>query len=168
MNALKIKLMLVLLMSIGLIAPSQADHLPPLDKEALVGAKMPKFMLPTFENKFLTNETFKGKRVILNIWASWCPPCRREMPALNTLHSKLQQQGDTVLGISADTDLYMAMKYLANAGIDFPTLLNGYNYVESLGVSVYPTTFVIDANGHIEQVYEGEQDWLNMPELLAN
>lgn len=114
----------------------------------------------------------RGKVVVLNFWASWCPPCVDETPSLNQLQQRIAPRGGTVLGISADTDPSAYEQFLKDHGVIFPTYRDpveqgklsqiGLNY----GTSMYPETYIIDRHGRIARKIVGEQDWTS-PQMIA-
>ncbi|HEV2421177.1 MAG TPA: TlpA disulfide reductase family protein [Candidatus Acidoferrales bacterium] len=107
----------------------------------------------------------RGKVVVLNFWASWCPPCVDETPSLNQLQQRIAPRGGVVLGISADTDPTAYEQFLKDHGVIFPTYRDpveqgrlsqiGLDY----GTSMYPETYIIDRQGRIARKIIGEQDW---------
>ena len=114
----------------------------------------------------------KGKVVVLNVWASWCPPCKSEMPLLERTHSRITSQGGLVLGIDTQDAPDDALRFLRDKRITFPSLRDrDRDYVRKLGVSGYPETFLIDRSGRIAALQRGPIDhaWLDrhLPRLLA-
>jgi cytochrome c biogenesis protein CcmG/thiol:disulfide interchange protein DsbE len=113
----------------------------------------------------------KGKVVVLNVWASWCPPCRSEMPLLQRTHEKIAAQDALVLGVDSQDVSEDALKFLRDNDIDFPSLRDrDGEYANDLGVTALPETFLIDRDGKIAALRRGaiDQAWLdeNLPPLL--
>jgi cytochrome c biogenesis protein CcmG, thiol:disulfide interchange protein DsbE len=93
---------------------------------------------------------YRGKVVVLNMWASWCPPCRKEMPLLQRTHDEISERGGVVLGIDTQDATDSALGFLGERRITFPSLRDrDREYGRSLGVSGYPETFLIDRQGRI-------------------
>ena len=91
-----------------------------------------------------------GKVVVLNVWASWCPPCRSEMPLLQRTHETISKRGGLVLGIDTQDATGSAIGFLRERGITFPSVRDrDREYGRSLGVAGYPETFLIDRQGRI-------------------
>jgi cytochrome c biogenesis protein CcmG/thiol:disulfide interchange protein DsbE len=115
---------------------------------------------------------FRGKVVVLNFWASWCPPCVEEAPSLNRLQMHLQSRNALVLGVAADEDPAAFEKFLRDQGIAFPTYRDPATKEQkspiavSYGTSMIPETYVIDRNGKIARKLVGYQQW-DSPEMLA-
>ena len=114
----------------------------------------------------------KGKVVVLNVWASWCPPCRSEMPLLQRTQDRIAGQGGTVLGIDTQEPPEKALTFLRDRQITFPSLRDrDREYGRKYGVTGYPETFLIDRNGRIAALRRGpvSQQWLDqeLPPLLA-
>jgi cytochrome c biogenesis protein CcmG/thiol:disulfide interchange protein DsbE len=106
----------------------------------------------------------KGKVVVLNVWASWCPPCRSEMPLLERTHKQIEAQGGLVLGIDSQDASEDAMRFLREKKISFPSLRDrDGEYADALGVSALPETFLIDREGRIAALRRGpvDQAWLD-------
>jgi cytochrome c biogenesis protein CcmG/thiol:disulfide interchange protein DsbE len=113
----------------------------------------------------------KGKVVVLNVWASWCPPCQSEMPLLQRTHEQIASQGGMVLGIDTQDSPDDALAFLRKKHITFPSLRDrDREYGQKYGVSAYPETFLIDRQGRIAALRRGPvtQSWLdaNLPGLL--
>jgi cytochrome c biogenesis protein CcmG, thiol:disulfide interchange protein DsbE len=110
----------------------------------------------------------RGQVVVLNVWASWCEPCKSEMPLLQRTHERIAPQGGMVLGIDTEDATESALEFLRENGIEFPSLRDrDREYGRDLGVSGYPETFVIDRQGRITALRRGPvtQEWLD--EALA-
>ena len=114
----------------------------------------------------------RGKVVVLNFWASWCPPCVEEAPALNRLQKHIESQNALILGVAADEDPAAFQKFLHDQGIVFPTSRdpatsdNRSPIALAYGTSVIPETYVIDRHGRIARKIVGPQEW-DAPEMLA-
>jgi cytochrome c biogenesis protein CcmG/thiol:disulfide interchange protein DsbE len=115
---------------------------------------------------------FRGKPIVLNVWASWCTPCLKEMPLLEKVHRRMTAAGGTVLGINVQDDRVEALAFLREKGITFPSLRDRDRaYVRSFGVNAYPETFLIDRRGRIVSLFRGAvtQQWLDreLPKVLS-
>ncbi|MCL4522923.1 MAG: redoxin domain-containing protein [Acidobacteria bacterium] len=109
----------------------------------------------------------RGKIVVLNFWATWCPPCVEEMPALSRLHQQIISSGGMVLGISVDDDEAQYQKFLADHQISFPNYRDPTkNISASYGSFRFPETYIIDRNGKIARKIIGPQVW-DSPEMIA-
>lgn len=97
----------------------------------------------------------KGKVVIVDFWASWCEPCKVELPALNALYKKYKGQGLEVVGVNVDDDIKDAKTFLKDHGVSFPLGYDkGKKTVESLEVTTMPTSFVL-SNGKVIKIHSG-------------
>ena len=121
------------------------------------------FLAPAFELENEFGETtalkdYRGQIVVLNYWASLCPPCRAEMPALEAASKDYQGQGVVILGINATSQdsSQTAQAFMTEMGLTFPTLFDKTGAVGGLyQVSALPSTFFIDRNGVIQEVVIG-------------
>ena len=115
-----------------------------------------------FSGETISLSKLKGKVVFLNVWATWCGPCREEMPSMETLYDELKGNKDFVmLAVSQDTKGKSAVvPYVEKNGYHFKILLDPENKVgDSYGVSGVPETFIIDRNGRIVAHHMGAFDW---------
>ncbi|MGJ7921153.1 peroxiredoxin family protein [Neobacillus sp. LXY-4] len=115
---------------------------------------------PDFELKTLTGETaklsdYKGKKVMLNFWATWCPPCKAEMPEMQKFY-EANKDNVEILAVNMDTNNDVA-GFVQNTGLTFPILLDETNEVnKNYQIVSIPTTFFIDENGVITYRFTGQ------------
>jgi cytochrome c biogenesis protein CcmG/thiol:disulfide interchange protein DsbE len=115
---------------------------------------------------------YKGKVVVLNVWASWCVPCGEEVPLLQKTHENISRHGGVVLGVDTQDATGAALDFLKAHRADFPSLRDkDRSYVHKLGVTGYPETFLIDRDGRVVALQRAPvtQQWLDqhLPKLLA-
>lgn len=125
----------------------------------------PVFTLDTFDGVTISLSDLKGKVVLINFWASWCPPCKAEMKAIQNTYADMQDQGLVILGINTtyQDDLTTAAQFAQQEGLTFPLLTDPTAVVSKLyQVQAMPTTFLIDQQGRINWVMIGGP----MPEAL--
>ena len=109
----------------------------------------------------------KGKIVVLNFWATWCPPCVEETPSLNRLQKYIDSRGGMVLGVSVDEDGAAYEKFLKDQSVVFSTYRDATKKsAADYGTSIYPETYIIDRHGKIARKFVGAQQW-DSPEMLA-
>ena len=116
----------------------------------------PNFTLKSLTGKNLKLSELRGNVVMINFWASWCGPCRQEMPLLNALHNKYEPLGFTVLGVNVEENSADARGFLGNTPVDFPVLLDNKNQVSKMyDVVAMPTTVVVDRDGNMRYLHKG-------------
>jgi peroxiredoxin len=104
----------------------------------------------------------RGKVIMLNFWATWCPPCLEEMPALERLYRRHRTAGFTLLAVSLDADGAKVSPFVAKHGLSFPVGLDPKTKVAELyGVRHLPSTFIIDREGNIAALALGPREWDN-------
>jgi thiol-disulfide isomerase/thioredoxin len=120
----------------------------------------PSFTLSDPEGKEISLSDFKGKPVVLNFWATWCPPCIAEMPALNTISDSYKDSGVIVIGINSGESVETVKSFVGKFGISFPVLLDGDQKInDKYKIFGLPTTFFIDKNGVIvDQIVGGAEE----------
>ncbi|MFE8069812.1 TlpA disulfide reductase family protein [Marinobacteraceae bacterium S3BR75-40.1] len=118
----------------------------------------PDFTLKSKQGENLRLEDFRGQVVLLNFWASWCGPCRQEMPLLDEIHQQYKDLGFTVMAVSVDEDPANADDFLAKVPVSFPVLYDNESRVsEMYGVDAMPTTVIIDRDGTRRFIHRGYQ-----------
>jgi cytochrome c biogenesis protein CcmG/thiol:disulfide interchange protein DsbE len=123
-----------------------------------VGFRAPEFELPTSQGEQISLSELRGQAVIINLWASWCPPCREEMPALQKVYESYHDQGLEILAVNATTqdNLTAAVEFSNQLGLAFPILLDTEGEVSSLyRLQSLPTTYFVGRDGFIRDVVVG-------------
>ena len=114
----------------------------------------------------------RGKVVVLDFWASWCPPCVDEAPSLNRLQKYIESRNAMVLGVAADEDPNAFSKFLIDQGVTFPTYRDpgtkehSSPIALSYGTSMIPETYIIDRHGKVARKVIGPQQW-DSPDMRA-
>ena len=122
----------------------------------VVGAPAPDFTLNDLAAKPVTLSSFKGQIVLINFWATWCGPCRIEMPAIERRYAALEDQGFVVLAVDVDEPITDVGAFVHDLNLTFPVLLDPGATVNDLyRVRGLPTTFIVDRDGMISQLHIG-------------
>ncbi len=121
-----------------------------------IGQPAPDFTLQTPDGQTMQLSALKGQPVLLNFWATWCGPCAIEMPALEQIYRKYQDQGLVVLGVNQGETGDRVTQYLRGNNLSFPSVLDAEtNVARQYRVTGYPTTWLVDADGTLRQVRRG-------------
>jgi peroxiredoxin len=121
-------------------------------------APAPSFTLPARGGSTIQLSQFKGQVVMINFWASWCVPCRQEMPLLETIYKKYKPLGFTLIGVNVEPDQKDAESFLKQTPVSFPVLFDAKSQVSGLyNVQVMPTTVFIDRKGNVRLVHQSYQ-----------
>jgi thiol-disulfide isomerase/thioredoxin len=116
----------------------------------------PDFTLKSASGANLKLSEFRGDVVLINFWASWCGPCRQEMPLLDELHNKYKPMGFTVLGVNVEEDSTKAKRLLSDMGVSFPVLFDNNSEVSRrYDVIAMPSTVLVDRNGNMRYLHKG-------------
>jgi peroxiredoxin len=122
-------------------------------------ASAPDFTLRTIDGRNLRLAEQRGQVVMVNFWASWCAPCRVEMPHLNRLYDKYRASGFVLLGVNVDEDPRNATGAASKMGVHFPVLLDAEKkVVRQFDVATMPSTLLIDRDGRVRYVHRGYRD----------
>ena len=127
---------------------------------AQVFQEAPNFTLPDLNGKPFTFSNLKGKVVILDFWATWCPPCRAEIPHFKSLYSQYKGDGLEVIGIALDQGgANVVRPFAEDFQINYPILIGNQRVTEDYGgIRGIPTTFIIDRQGRIVEKFVGYRD----------
>jgi peroxiredoxin len=130
-----------------------------------IGTAAPDFTVKD-SDRTVTLGQYKGQVVVLNFWATWCPPCIEEMPSLVRMQQRMQAKGVTVLAVSVDVDESNYKRFLRDHGVNLLTVRDPDQKSNSLyGTSKFPETYVIDRGGVVRRKFIGAVDWTE-PEII--
>lgn len=146
---MKLRLIVWLLLTVVLFAGCGGGKLAP-------GKPAPEFELGTLDGQMLSLSQFRGSPVLLNFWATWCGPCRREMPYLQKVYERWQGVGLVLLAINIGESPPDVAEFMQAGRFTFPVLMDVSGEVATrYGIEGIPTTFFIDAEGIIQEVQVG-------------
>ncbi len=141
------------LVAIGLSLLPAADA---ASGPARVGKRLADFSLQTLDGRTVQLSDYRGHTVLINAWATWCPPCRREMPDLHDLYLRYQSSGVELLALNAGESPDLVQEYIQQSGFTFPVLLDpGTKVLNQLGIHDYPTTLLVDPQGVVQVLHIG-------------
>ena len=119
----------------------------------------PTFTLPARGGSTVNLAQFKGQVVMINFWDSWCVPCRKEMPLLESIYKKYKPLGFTLIGVNVEPDQKDAESFLKQTPVSFPVLFDAKSQVSGLyNVQGMPTTVFIDRKGNVRLVHQSYND----------
>jgi len=122
----------------------------------LTGQPAPDFALKSSSGENLRLSEYRGNVVMVNFWATWCGPCRQEMPLLDELYTRYARVGFTLLGVNIDDDSQKAMNMVGELGVNFPVLFDDRKEVSKLyDVDAMPVTVIIDREGKVRFIHQG-------------
>ena len=125
------------------------------------------FIIPALGGGERTLSGYLGQLVFLNFWATWCPPCREEMPSMQTLHEELADEGLVILAVDVQEPEATVRAFVEEFGFTFPVLLDANGRVAlRYSVRAFPTTYIVDRDGNVIAVRPGFHDW-STPEMIA-
>jgi cytochrome c biogenesis protein CcmG, thiol:disulfide interchange protein DsbE len=133
-----------------------------------VGKEAPDFSLPNLDDKTVRLSDYRGKVVFLNFWATWCKPCREEMPSMEVLYKNFERDGLVILAVSIDrvTTKKDIPPFVKGLGLTFPVLIDSWGQTDKryklMGV---PETYIIDQEGILREKLIGPRDWTVLDNL---
>jgi thiol-disulfide isomerase/thioredoxin len=128
--------------------------------DAAASSKMPAWILQDVDGKTVKSSDFAGKVVILDFWATWCPPCKAEIPGFIDIQKKYGDKGVAVVGVSLDQEGPTAVKpFMKQLGMNYPIVMGDDKIVQDFsGIEGIPTTFIIDRSGNVVSKHVGYGD----------
>ena len=127
-----------------------------LASSGLTGQAAPDFALKSSNGENLRLSEYRGDVVMINFWATWCGPCRQEMPLLDELYTRYQRVGFNLLGVNIDEDSGKAMAMIEELGVNFPVLFDSRKEVSKMyQVGAMPVTVIVDRAGQVRYVHQG-------------
>lgn len=155
-KALRVGILLLTVALVVVVANTLRDHL------VLAGDSAPGFTVTTDSGRKISVDNFGGRLLVVNFWATWCPPCINELPSLNEMAAELKGDGVVVLGISVDKDKAAYERFLKKVRLNFETSRDpGADISADYGTFKYPETYVIDRNGKVLEKFINEQPWMS-------
>ena len=138
------------------------------EKVVGVGDRAPSFTIVADNGRQISTKDFGGKVLVLNFWATWCPPCIEEIPSLEAMAKQLAPKGVVVLGVSVDRNAAAYERFRKQARITFLTARDEEARISSsYGTFKYPETYVIDSQGRVRQKHIGPRNWMD-PEIVRS
>jgi cytochrome c biogenesis protein CcmG/thiol:disulfide interchange protein DsbE len=155
--------LLIFLLAFGVVWMQSSKYEP-----LTVGKMAPDFALPDLNDKTTRLSDFRGKVVFLNFWATWCKPCREEMPSMEVLYKNYERDGLVVLAVSIDrvTTKKDIPPFVKSLSLTFPVLVDSWGQTDKryklMGV---PETYIIDQQGVLREKIIGPRDWTLLDNL---
>lgn len=130
-----------------------------------VGAAAPDFTLVNMDGEKVSLSDFHGQVVVINFWATWCPPCREEKPTMEHIYTTFKDEGLVILAVNVEENGHQVVsQYLMSNDYSFPILLDSKAVLQRLyGVYRFPESFVIDRDGVVVERIIGGRDWMRNP-----
>lgn len=143
-----------------LVFLSACNQAPP-ENNLNEGQLFPALHLSGLDRADIRIDDFRGRIIILNVWATWCGPCRDELPGLQQLQKKFSENELLVIGLNVDDDIHIAREFLLDQKINFANYTDTDMFIaqQILGIRLYPDTFIIAANGTLLRSIAGARDW---------
>lgn len=126
-------------------------------KALQVGSQAPDFELVDLEGNTVRLSDYKGQGVFLNFWGTWCPPCKKEMPAMNRQYEVYKDQGVHVLSVNIAQSDFEVKNFVDNYKLNFPVVIDkSKSVMQAYSIKPLPTTILINPDGDIERIITGE------------
>ncbi len=130
------------------------------ERVVVAGDRAPDFSIATDAGRTVTRSDFGGKLLVLNFWATWCPPCIEEIPSLDQFQKQFADQGVVVLGVSVDQSPGVYRNFLSRAKVAFQTARDPEARISTeYGTFKYPETYIINREGRVVEKIIGATDW---------
>lgn len=135
------------------------DEITAVTSTAEPAVALPSFVVMDSEGKQFNLQDLKGKKVFVNLWASWCPPCRAEMPSIQKLYEKSQGSNVAFVMLALDNDFKKSLQYMSTAGFLLPAYYPAAPLPELFNVPGIPATFIFDEKGQLVRKIEGSDNY---------
>jgi cytochrome c biogenesis protein CcmG/thiol:disulfide interchange protein DsbE len=129
-------------------------------RPATIGESAPSFTIPAFPSGTLNLNDYRGQIVVLNLWATWCPPCIEETPSLEQFAQKMRNRGVVVLGVTVDEDQNALQEFIRKNHISYPIGRDPDRALSArYGTSQFPESYILDRRGMVAEKVVGAIDW---------
>ena len=153
-KALRLGILVLTVALVAVVASTLRERL------VVAGDSAPSFSVTTDTGRKISTSDFGGKILVVNFWATWCPPCISELPSLNQMAAEVKGSGVVVLGISVDKDKVAYDKFLKKVKLNFETSRDPAADISSeYGTFKYPETYVINRDGRVLEKFIADQPW---------
>ena len=151
----------LLVLLLPLFALQGCSESEPLTDNLTVGAVFPDIAMQQLDGGKVSIKQYRGKLLVLNAWATWCEPCRREMPNLQQLSDALDPERFAVIGLAQDEDDHLVREYLLDQKVTFTSYIDpvGELAANQLGIQIFPYTLLIGPDGRFIQRIVGPREW---------
>jgi len=145
-----LKVITLIVLTSGLIISGCSSGAEP--PEARVGSQAPDFQLNNLDGQSISLSDLRGKPVFINFWATWCPPCRSEMPYIQEIYEEWSGKGLVVLAINIGESPSQVEEFMESQNLSFPVLLDtGKNVAQKYNIRGIPTSFFVDKDGVVQE-----------------
>ncbi len=120
---------------------------------------LPSFKLQTADGRLVNLSDLKGKKVFVNLWATWCPPCRAEIPSIEKLYKKTDKEKVAFVMLSVDNDFSLAIRFAKAKHLQLPVYYPGENLPQIFNINGIPATFIFDEKGELIKANMGMDDY---------
>lgn len=159
--------LLIIIAGYGLVLANQPASAVPQPTAQPSGQLAPNFTLKTLDGETVSLSDFRGKVVLVNFWASWCPPCVAELPTIHQFYQSHQADGFVVLAVNAQENSGTVSGFINQHGYTFPVLLDPDSVAaDEYGIRALPTSFILDKKGEIQYVHRGEIDTATLKKVV--
>ena len=154
-------------LSAGLFACSSSNNRGREDRAAMAVEpqagieKLPSFTVRNVAGETVSLDSLKGKKVFINLWATWCPPCRQEIPSIERLYSEVDKEKAVFIMLSLDESFEVAKRFAASKGLQLPIYYPAENLPDLFNVKGIPATFIFNEEGELVKQIEGMEDYYN-------
>jgi peroxiredoxin len=130
------------------------------DKTVNAGDRAPRFRVATNTGQTVTETSFGGELLLVNFWATWCPPCVQEMPSLEQFHQNFRSKGVVVLGVNVDRSEQVYQQFIQRSGISFSNAFDPSAEISArFGTFKFPETYLINREGLVLEKFVGPEVW---------
>jgi peroxiredoxin len=153
---------LLVLIALSVAALSYGIYDAVRDRTVNTGDRAPSFRLATNTGQTVTETSFGGELLLVNFWATWCPPCVQEMPSLEQFHQSFRAKGVVVLGVNVDRSEQVYQQFIQRSGISFANAFDPAADISArFGTFKFPETYLINREGRVLEKFVGPETWTN-------